>query len=58
MKGILEEGLCEGVRNVKVRNFSGATVDDLNHHIPLLQKKPIHFTVHAGTNYTSQSESR
>ena len=43
---------------MKVRNFPGATIDDLNHHIPLLQKKPIHFIVHAGTNYTSQSESR
>ena len=40
INGVLEEGLCGGAQNVKVRNFPGATVDDLNHHIiPLLQKK-------------------
>ena len=34
---VLEEGLCGGGRKVKVRNFTGATVVDLNHHIiPLL----------------------
>ena len=39
INGVLEEGLCGGGRNVKVRNFPGATVDNLNHHIiPLLQK--------------------
>ena len=39
INGVLEEGLCGEGRNVKVINFSGATVDDLNHHIiPLLQK--------------------
>ena len=38
INGALEEGLCAGGRNVKIRKFSGATVDDLNHHIiPLLQ---------------------
>ena len=30
---VLEEGWCGGGWNVKVRNFPGATVDDLNHHI-------------------------
>ena len=51
INGVLEEGLCGGGRNVKVRNFPGATVDDLNHHIiPLLQKKPSHIIVHAETN--------
>ena len=50
INGVLE-GLCVGNRNVKVRNFPGATVDDLNHHIiPLLQKKPSHIIVHAETN--------
>ena len=40
INGVLEEGLCGGGRNVKVINFPGATVDDLNHHIiPLLQKR-------------------
>ena len=41
MNGVLEEGLCGGCHHVKVRNFPGATIDDLNHCIiPLLQKKP------------------
>ena len=36
---VLEEGLCGGDQNVKVKNFPVATVDDLNHHIiPLLKK--------------------
>ena len=51
INGVLEEGLCGGGQNVKVRNFSGAMVDDLNHHIiSLLQKKPSHIIVNAGTN--------
>ena len=59
INGVLEEGLCGGGRNVKVRNFPGATVDDLNHHIiPLLQKKPSHIIVHAGTNDAYHSTSR
>ena len=59
INGVLEEGLCGGGRNVKVRNFPGATVDDLNHHIiPLLQKRPSHIIVHAGTNDAYHSTSR
>ena len=37
--GALEEGLCGGGLNGKLRNFPGATVDDLNHHIILLLQK-------------------
>ena len=37
--GVLEEVLCGGGRNGKLRNFPGATVDDLNHHIILLLQK-------------------
>ena len=59
INGVLEEGLCRGGRNVKVRNFSGVTVDDLNHHIILLlQKKSSHIIVHAGTNNAYHSTSR
>ena len=39
INGVLEEGLCVGNRNVKVRNFPGVTVDDLNHHITPYSKK-------------------
>ena len=59
INGVLEEGFCGGGRNAKVRNFPGATVDDLNHHIiPLLQKKTSHIIVHAGTNDAYYSISR
>ena len=34
-----------------MRNFQGATVDDMKHHvIPLLCKKPSYIIIHAGTN--------
>ena len=59
INSVLEEELCGGSRNVKFKNFPGATVDDLNQHIiPLLQKKPSHIIVHAGTNEAYHSTSR
>ena len=59
INGVLEEGLCGGDRNIKVRNFPGATVDDSNHHIiPLHQEKLSHIIVHAGTNDAYHSTSR
>ena len=59
ISGVLEEGLCGGGRNVKVRNFPGTTVDDLNHHIiPLLQENPSHIIVHAESNDSYNSTSR
>ena len=58
INGVLE-GLCSGGRNGKVRNFPGATVDGLNHHIiPLLQKKSSHIIVHTGRNDAYDSTSR
>ena len=39
INGALEEGLCGEGRNVKVINFPGATVHNLNHHIILLLQK-------------------
>ena len=57
--GVLEEGLCGGDCNVKVRNFPVATVDYFNHHIiPLIQKKCSPIIVHAETNNTYHSASR
>ena len=59
INSVSEEGLCRGGRNVKVRNFSGVSVDYLNHHIILLlQKKPRHIIVYTGTNDTYHSTSR
>ena len=59
INGVLEEGLCGIGCNVMVRNFPGATVDYLNHHIiPVLQKKPSHIIIHTGTNNTCPLTSR
>ena len=59
INGVLVEGLCEGGCNVKVRNFPGVTVDDLNDHIiPLLRKKSSHIIVHAGINDAYNSTTR
>ena len=59
INGVLEKGLCEGGRNVKVRNFPGAKVNNLNQHfIRLLQKEPSYIIVHAGTNDPYHSTSR
>ena len=58
INGVVEEELCGGGQNVKFRNFSGATADDLNHHIILLlQKRPSHIIVHAETNDAYHSTS-
>ena len=36
---------------VQVRDFRGATIDDLKHHlVPLLKKKAEHIILHIGTN--------
>ena len=38
-------------RSVKVRKFSGATVDDLRHHaLPMIRRQPKDLIIHAGTN--------
>ena len=59
INGFLEEGLCGVGQNVKVINFPGPTVDDLNHHIiPLPQKRPSHIIVRDRTNDAYHSTSR
>ena len=44
---------------VKVRNFSGATVADMEHYlIPIIQKKPSNIILHVGTNDAKNLPSR
>ena len=44
---------------VKVRDFRGATIDDLKHHlVPLLKKKAEHIILHIGTNDAVSKTSR
>ena len=55
---LFEENLSKQ-HNVRIRKFSGATVDDRNYHVhPILHKKPKHIFVHIGTNDAARSTSR
>ena len=43
-------------RLVKVHDFRGATLADINHHIiPILKKKPNVIILHVGTNSVSRT---
>ena len=51
LTGIDEKWLSRNNEVVKVRDFRGAIIDDLKHHlVPLLKKKPEHIILHIGTN--------
>ena len=57
MNGLIEENLSK--QHVKMRKFSGATVDDLNYHVhPILHIKPKHIIIRIGTNDATRSTSR
>ena len=44
---------------VKLRDFRGAMIDDLNHHLALLlKKKPEHIILHIETNNAVSKTSR
>ena len=49
--GVIQERINKKDRPVKVRNFPGATVPDIEHYlIPIIQKKPSNIILHVGTN--------
>ena len=59
LTGIDQKRLSRNNQAVKVRDFRGATVDDLKHHlVPLLKKKPEHITLDIGTNDAVSKTSR
>ena len=59
LTGIDEKRLARNNKVVKVRDFRGATIDDLKHHlVPLLKKKPEHIILHIGTNDAVSKTSR
>ena len=59
INGIIEERINKKDRPVKVRNFPGATVADMEHYlIPIIQKKPSNIILHAGTNDAKNLPSR
>ena len=58
LNGEIEENLSKRY-NVKIRKFSGATVDDLNYHVhPILSKKTKHIIVYIGINDATRLTSR
>ena len=54
INGINEKHIFSNFKSVKVRCFSGATIDDMYFDlIPLLRKKPAALVLHVGTNNLS-----
>ena len=51
INGVIEEKIKKKDKPVKVHNFPGATVADMEHYlIPIIQKEPSNITLHVGTN--------
>ena len=54
-----DERRISSTRVIKVRKFPGATISDMFHYlIPLLEKKPDHVILHAGTNNVVNNEGK
>ena len=59
INGVIEEKANKEDRPVKVRNFPGATVPDMEHYlIPIIQKEPSNIILHVGTNDAKNLPSR
>ena len=58
INGVIEERINKKDRPVKVRNFPGAKVPDMEHLIPLIQKKPSNIILHVVTNDAKNLPSR
>ena len=59
LSGIDERRISKKVRKVKVKNFSGATIDDMYYYIkPLLKKCPDNIILHVGINNTVNESSK
>ena len=58
INGINEKRISTNFKSVKVRCFSGATIDDMYFNlIPLLRKKSVALVLHVGTNNSSNETS-
>ena len=58
INGINEKHISTNFKSIKVRCFSGATIDDMYFNlIPLLRKKPAALVLHVGTNNSSNETS-
>ena len=59
INGIHEERLSGKYGVVKVRNFPGATIEDMQHNlVRILEKNPCRFILHVGTNNVESCASR
>ena len=59
INGVIEERINKKDRPVKVRNFPGATVADMEQYlIPIIQKKSSNIILHVATNNTKNLPSR
>ena len=59
LSGIEERRIAKRNRKVKVKNFPGATIDDMYDYIkPLLKKCPDNIILHVGTNNTVNEPSK
>ena len=59
INGVIEERINKTDRPVKLRNFPGATVGDMEHYlIPIIQKKPSNIILHVRTNDAKNLPSR
>ena len=59
MSGIREEFLKTDKHNVKVRFFSGGTIEDMEDNIkPILKREPYYIILHVGTNNSTNSTAR
>ena len=59
INGIRGERLSGKYGVVKVRNFPGATIEDMQHNlVPILERNHCHLILHVGTNNTESCISR
>ena len=59
MSDIEERRISKKDRKVKVKNFAGATIDDMYDYIkPLLKKCPDNIILYVGTNNTVNESSK
>ena len=57
--GIRKESLSGKYGVVKVRNFPGATIEDMQHNlVPILERNPCRLILHVGTNNAEPSTSK
>ena len=59
LPGIDKRRISKRDRKVKIKNFPGATIDDMYDYVkPLLKKCPDNIILHVGTNNTVNESSK